>query len=242
LELPDAERDHGLLDRVASAIYDAQVKRARQSVEEYDFQLDRMKQFFALIPLETDRSLAILLFALAEDLMLSSLKYYMSSKTKAVWDQATSGNGVLATASDRISILELLGWMHPNTAKHLRLMKNIRNRFAHHADVNDFSDKKIMSWISTMAPLEIRVTQEINKNDFYQKIILESRDLFIIRSILIITMLVNDLSVLPAAKAQQVSARHVNGIDFDDGPAPLQELRRIAASSIISICFRKREA
>lgn len=237
-----SQDDPDLRDQVASAIYGVQVNQARKSVAEYDFQLDRMKRVFDRLDSETDRSLAILLFALAEDLMLCSLKYYMRGKTKGGWDEVTSANGVLATANDRISILELLDWIRPKGADHLRLMKSIRNRFAHHADVNDFSENKIRGWLSSMDGLEKPITAELEKQYGPIQHKHTPRELFLMRAVLTIAALVTDLSVLPAAMAQQVWPGDVGGSNYDETPGPLKELRLLTADVIIRTCFEQRRA
>lgn len=228
---------HDVEQRVAGAIYKVAVQSALKHMEDYDFQLDRLRRVFSIIDLESDRSLAILIFALSEDLMLISMKHYMIGKVKGGWEEVSSGNGVLATASARITILELLAWIRPDIAKHLRLMKSIRNRFAHHADVNDFEDSKIRGWISSMDHIEAPVLRAMEESE--SQPLKTPRALFIMRSVLTITALVSDLAIRPAAIAAKVWSGDISG-SYDDGPEPLRDLRRIAAETIIRTCFIKK--
>lgn len=229
-----------LRERVANAIYGVAVQAARKRFDEYDFQLDRLRRVFGLLDHETDRSLAIVLFALCEDLMLCSLKFNMRGNAKGGWDEVTSGNGVLATANDRITILELLGWIRPQSAEHLRLLKSIRNRFAHHADVNDFAENKIRGWLSSMEALEKPIADavEVSRGPLKRKH--TPRELFLMRAVLGIVALLHDLSVNPAAIAQHVHPADVSGRNYDEAPEPLKELRRIAADVILRTCFEQR--
>ena len=223
--------------RVAGAIYKVAIQSALKHMEDYDFQLDRLRRVFGIIDIESDRSLAILIFALSEDLMLVSLKHYMIGKVKGGWEEVASGNGVLATANDRITILELLAWIRPEIAKHLRLMKSIRNRFAHHADVNGFEDGKIRGWLSSMDHIEVPVLRAMEESE--AEPLKTPRALFIMRSVLTITALVSDLAIRPAAIAAKVWSGDISG-SYDDGPEPLRDLRRIAAETIIRTCFSKK--
>lgn len=236
MKIPGYHDDADLEHRVAGALYDVAIQSALEHMQDYDFQLDRLRRVFAVIGNESDRSLAILLFALAEDLMLISLKHYMTGKTKGGWDEVTSSNGVLATANDRITILELLAWIRPGIANHLRLMKSIRNRFAHHAEVNDFADTKVRGWLSSMDPIEGSVLKAMETSDIEP--LKTPRALFIMRSVLTVTALVTDLAVQPAAIAAKVWSGDITR-SYDDGPEPLRELRRIAAETIIKTCFVK---
>lgn len=227
---PDQTKETPLLDRVAEAIYRVQVENAAALVAQYDFQLDRLQRVFNVIPSESDRSLAVLVFALAEDLMLCGLEFNMKANCPKGWETATSGNGVLATASDRISILELLAWITPAVASQLRLMKNIRNHFAHHADVNGFADQKIAGWVSSMEPSEKPIIDLIPEDRRGEMPPHSPREQFVIRATVAIISLVTDIAVLPAASAFKVLPRDViGGGDFDKLPDPLKQLRRVAA-------------
>ena len=108
----------------------ASVAMAMKIVEDQVLPLERIQQAFAIAKTEADRSASILLFALAEDMMLDSFKCHLNSNLRGGWSGVTGSNGLLATASDRITLLELLYWIRPQTCTDQRLMKSIRNRFA----------------------------------------------------------------------------------------------------------------
>jgi len=140
---------------VARAIYASGVTRVRAEVAQLDVQSQRIRRVFESARREADRSAAILIFALIEDLMLESFKNNLSgSNIKGGWDEITRGDGLLATANDRLSLLGMLDWMQPKVYEELRLLKSIRNRFAHHADVDGFDDRNIRSWIGALHPAE----------------------------------------------------------------------------------------
>ena len=56
--------DDTLRVRVAKAIYGSSVSQARARAEKHDLQHDRLRRVFAAAQQETDRSAAILIFAL----------------------------------------------------------------------------------------------------------------------------------------------------------------------------------
>ena len=143
-----------LVTLVGNAIYKHQVETARKRAASFAIDLNRIRRVFTTAFAESDRSAAILLFALAEDLMLHCLREYLNANVPGGWKSVTDANGVLATASDRITILHLLFWIRGATSADLRLLKSIRNRFAHHADVDSFDDPKIRGWVSSLSPYE----------------------------------------------------------------------------------------
>jgi hypothetical protein len=117
-------------------------------------QPERLKKVFAVAKAEADRSAAILMFALAEDLMLAAIHRHCNTQIPGGWKDVTEGNGLLATASDRLTFLFIVNWLRPSTHANLRLMKSVRNRFAHHADVEGFDDAKIRGAIGSMFAIE----------------------------------------------------------------------------------------
>lgn len=145
----------------AGRMYGAEVARVREQAASYDIGAERLRKTFEGARAEADRSSAILLFALAEDLMLSGLKQHLHGEVKGGWDELSGGNGLLATASDRITLLALLSWIHPTVYADLRVLKTIRNRFAHHPDVIGFDEQKIRSQISALTPIEKALLQKM---------------------------------------------------------------------------------
>src|SRR4051794_23791188 len=87
---------------VARALYGHHVKMVREHAAALDLQPQRIRNAFEVARGESDRSAAILIFALAEDLMLDAMKRYLNHDVKGGWDELVSGNGLLATANDRI--------------------------------------------------------------------------------------------------------------------------------------------
>lgn len=218
------------LGRVAAAIYGVAVKSARDQVDAFDFQLSRITSVFNVAASESDRSASILLFALAEDLMLHALRHNMKGNCSGGWDAVTSGNGVLATASDRITILELLRWIRPKTGAQIRLIKSIRNRFAHHSEVSGFEDPKIRGWVSTMHAGETAALELFPADDRAKWRKHTPREIFMMRATGVITGLVADLAIMPASHRERASAWDVSGRgDFDNLPEPLKDLNRMTA-------------
>ena len=228
-ELPDH-----IVSRAAEAMYQAQVDEVRRQLLVCDLQLARVREVCEAAMKESDRSAAILLFALAEDLMLTGFKANMNSKVSGGWKSVTEGNGLLATASDRISLIELLMWTRTSTVHDLRLMKSIRNRFAHHSDVSSCSDQKIAGWISTMTDHERVLKKLVSDNTLPELPVLSTRSLFLIRATGTVTFLASDLAVGPLARKAQINPEDVEGASYDVAPEPLKDTRRLLAELMLT--------
>jgi hypothetical protein len=102
-----------LVNTVAGRLYGHQVGIVRKESARYDIQAERLRKTYSAAREEADRSAAILFFAMAEDLMLHGLKQHLHGEVNGGWNEISSGNGLLATANDRITLLTLLGWIDP---------------------------------------------------------------------------------------------------------------------------------
>jgi hypothetical protein len=218
---------------VAEAIYGVSVSRARSNVEKLDFELERVGAVFDRARFEADRSSSILIFALIEDLMIKSIMLNLGKPASGKWSDIIDGNGLLSTANDRLELIFILRWIDLKLIRDLRCIKSIRNRFAHHADVVDFNDGKLASWINNLNPSDSNITSIFPSFDEGIKISL--RDLFLIRSIIIIVNLIRSLAVNPISVIERVSPHDVLGGDFDELPINIKELQGFAADHVIPI-------
>ena len=221
-----------LINTVAGRLYDSQVNAVREEAAKYDIRAERLRRTFNTARTEADRSAAILMFATAEDLMLDVLKQHLRGNVKGGWNEVSGGNGLLATANDRITLLALLGWIHPTVYADLRILKTIRNRFAHHPDIIGFDEEKVKSQISALSPLEKTPLQAIN---ITTDAVLSPRQLYLSRAGRVLTRLVSNLAVAPAARREQISPGHIIMVDYDELPRNLQELHLIIAEHIIAV-------
>ncbi len=190
---------------VSGKLYGERVRSLRENVASFDIQSERLRNTFAAARAEADRSAAILLFALAEDIMLHGLRQHLGGEVQGGWSEVSSGNGVLATANDRITLLALLSWIHPGVYADLRIMKTIRNRFAHHPDVIGFDEPKTRSYISSLSKVEKAPLAAIESADAA----LSARQLYLMRAGSVLMRFVYNLAVAPAARRERVAPGHV---------------------------------
>jgi DNA-binding MltR family transcriptional regulator len=234
-ELPNYGFEGNSLGSVpARAYYHSVVQSLRESTAKIDLQPERLKKVFAAARAEADRSAAILMFALAEDLMLTAIHRHCNTKVPGGWKDVTEGSGLLATANDRLTFLFIVNWIHPITHANLRLMKTIRNRLAHHADVEGFSDAKIRGAIGSMSPVERPMLDRIAEDGRPLPETIAPRHLFLMRSASAIVHLQSELAIAPEARAHQIAPGHVAG-RWEDLPVNMRELNEISASHTVEV-------
>lgn len=61
-----------------------------------------------------------------------------------------SSDGALSTFSQRIDFAQAFGFLSKAQCADLRLIKNIRNHFAHHPKEASFNDKPVSDWIENL--------------------------------------------------------------------------------------------
>jgi DNA-binding MltR family transcriptional regulator len=206
------------VNTLAGKMYGARVKAHKEEAAKYDIGAERLRKTFDAARAEADRSAAILLFALAEDLMLHGLKQHLQGEIKGGWDEVSSGNGLLATANDRITLLALLAWIHPVVYSDLRVLKAIRNRFAHHPDTIGFDEHKIRSHISALFPAKEAVLPTVGLSP---DAVISPRQLYLARAGSALTRLVINLAVAPAARLDRVAPGHIDMVPWDQLPPNL---------------------
>lgn len=224
-----------LAKEIVDAIEARRVEAARQQASERQIPVPRLKTVYERAVAEPDRSTAILLFALVEDLMLEAFKQNLNTDIRGGWKSLVDGNGLLATANDRLSLVELLRWSRPETIADLRLMKSIRNRFAHHADVTDFSDRQILGWITSMHTRE-EIFLRRHPEEIRRLLPKPSpRDLYIIRAFFTVCLFMFDLSLSPIAHAERVQPKDILGGHPDRFPPNFKELMDYLTTQLVNL-------
>lgn len=112
METKSSKAEFGILDAMTKALYDVRVKEARKKIAELVLPCPRIEE--TLIEARDcgdDRTSVIIIFALVEDLLLDLIKLNLNKDMKGGVDKLFFQNGVLSTASSRISIIAALDWI-----------------------------------------------------------------------------------------------------------------------------------
>ena len=105
---------------------------------------------------ESDRGAAVLAGSYIENYLGQYLisKMTDTSVTKDIF----SSEGALSSFSQRIDFAQGFGYLAKTQCDELRLIKRIRNHFAHHPTEASFNDKPVSDWVSNLTPSKTRIT------------------------------------------------------------------------------------
>jgi hypothetical protein len=224
-----------LVEVAAQAMYKGQVEQVRSRVANCNLQLERIRDVISTAFSDSDRSAAILIFALIEDLMIDFMQLHLNKNITGGWNDVIGGNGLLASANDRMTFLYLLYWISPQTYKNLKLLKSIRNRFAHRSDVKSFGEQKIASWITELEDVESKMRAVIEVQGYWRE--LDYRERYLARSAHVLTSLAAELAVGPYARAARVDPLDVFG-GFDDALPNIKKAQLLGAEFVLRVYLR----
>jgi DNA-binding MltR family transcriptional regulator len=202
---------------IASAFHAIGVSRVQAAAAAVQLDADRYVSVIEEAWEEkSDRASAITIFALFDDFLLEVLKRHFNPGIQGGFESLFEGSGFLSTAHSRIKLAAALSWILTANYHDLNILRQIRNRFAHHIDTKSFNDKIIAGYISSLPKLP----------DYFMHLPLGDRKLsnrerFFIMSMLCFYSLVYSTTLMPHAIRHMVDPTAV-WTDFDSKPENLQ--------------------
>jgi len=122
------------------------------SIEPLD--VSSLADLYVSLRTESDRSLAIVLFAYVDDVLRSIYLKALNPKIDGGLDSLLGMAGPLSSAGLRIQMAYALRWIEEEVYRNLRLMGRIRNAFAHSVAASSFEDAPIKQLVHAMHPME----------------------------------------------------------------------------------------
>jgi DNA-binding MltR family transcriptional regulator len=222
-EIADAQVEH-----IAKALFDHAVRMGRDAVAARVLPLDKITTVFGSALTASDREAAIIIFCLIDDLATDFFREKLTGSVSSDVDEAfLAGNGMLATAHSKITLLAGHEWISNKVYRQLTLMRKVRNDFAHHVDLTTFNDSPIRDYIGSMEASEEPVLATYDADKRPEK--LSPRTRFICRSALAVCSMVHDLAVFQAAIDNRVPPGAILAGGFDHLPDNIKNLLRRGA-------------
>jgi hypothetical protein len=197
-----------------------------------------LRDFYVSLDSESDRGLAILVFALAEDALKET--YLNVLNPKAAPRRLFSVTGPLASAGMRIQMAFALNWITEPTYRDLRAMQRIRNCFAHTRTAVNFDDHTIAPLVAQMRPAEhaLYTSAPSSADDLIPEDHLSPRQRFMARSIHTCSWTIAEMTGAPHAIRRGLSptAHLSRGVD---AMAPGHRATLIAAAEAIRHLLRR---
>lgn len=104
----------------------------------------------------SDRAAAIMAATIVENRLTAAIKHRFNPHV-AVQKEMFRSSGPLGSFSAKIKLAYLMGICSERAFKDLEVMKDIRNRFAHHIDIKDFNSQRIADWCKNFQLIDISV-------------------------------------------------------------------------------------
>jgi DNA-binding MltR family transcriptional regulator len=225
---PESPDDEPVVHRVAKAIYDAAVKQSLDRIAAAELPLAEIERVFVAAHKASDREAAIVIFCLVDDLATSFFRERLTGAVSGgVEETMLSGNGMLASAYNKITLLSALNWIRARVYRDLGFMRKIRNAFAHDVSLSRFDQSPIRDFINSM-------DDEVEKNiiralDSPALPPVTVRKKFLVRSILTAAYMISDFRVSQAAIEHGVHPGSILAGEFDSRPENIKNLLRTAS-------------
>jgi DNA-binding MltR family transcriptional regulator len=224
-----------VLDRVTAAIYGVAVKAAEEDATKCEIPVEAITAAISEAIGAPDRTAAIVIFALIDDLMIAFLSKHMNPQIRGGLDTLFERNGILSTAHGRITLSAALNWIDKSTYQDLHLLRDIRNKFAHRVALRSFAHDPIRGYIASLS----RRADAIYKTEvteFRPQESLSARELYLLRALSVVDAVCFDFTHLPAARLHRVNPQDMfKGGEFDAVPEGLQNLNRATARFFLQI-------
>ncbi len=228
------EFDDNLVKEVSDAIYGATVKQALEMAATVPVDCKKIQSTLDEAKTNTDRATAILIFALIDDLFIYYYSLFLNKEISGGVKSLFDGNGMLSTAHNRITLAASLYWVSKATYKDLKILKKIRNEFAHKTTVHTFSEQPVESLVLSLEPYENAILKNSDLKDLHLQRKLSVRELFLLRSGMLIKNLVSELILYRSAITHQVGIRDMHS-DWDKAPDNVKEISRCIARFSLQI-------
>ncbi len=218
------QQDTPSVEADAQAMFETRYSSARQELETIEVPINHIREIFVEAIRDSDRSAAVLIGALADDIVVEVLKREMRGlNNKLAKELLIDPGSALSTLGARTKLLQALGWIDEQIAVNLSLIRRIRNAFAHRATCRTFDDPTIVGLINSFKTTNKGLKfQEKDKRDLGQ------RDRFFINSIFSIANLIACSSLRATEHKSGLPLKSLNG-PFHEAPSAIREMFVLAS-------------
>lgn len=226
-----------IVEIAAKAAYEAQVNRVRDLVSEVALDIEHYKAVFEELREEkSDRTVAIAVYALFDDLIIDTYRRHLNHEIKDGLDSILEGSGFLATSHNRVKLAAALFWISKRTYARLNLLRSIRNRFAHHIEARQFDDKVVSGYITSFPPIPEQLEEVIigYGGPPFKK--LSIRKKFLVQVALLFQDTVSEFTVQPYARTMEVDIGSVLS-DREKLPENLRLLGLEVARMVLTVAL-----
>jgi hypothetical protein len=225
------------IDKLVEAGQDGVRRHLCEELGKVDLGHEHFLTFFRDLTPESDRAVAVIVFAYVDEQLRVLMERACNPDIAGGCKSLFEGFGPLASAGARIQLAAALFWLSPLSYKNLRLMRKIRNEFAHSTAARSFSDSAISGLVTNMERLEEAVIAA-SPEEFRPETERKPRDLFIVRSALTCAHMMSEVAVAPAAIRAGLYPHEPLRHGYAELPQSVKELTRSAMTVLAELLGR----
>ena len=132
-----------------ASMYAHSVASALESINAVSLPLSAIQPAFSEAVSGSDRTASIVIFALIERFLLAAFQNNLVSSEKSMVNKIVGDNGILPTASSRLTMARALGWISANSYHDGNLVRRIRNEFAHNVEGASFLESPVSGYLTS---------------------------------------------------------------------------------------------
>ena len=220
-------KEDSLVNRVAKALYDNQVKQAREHIDTLPFAPEEVEDLAVRLRNESQTAQVLIFYSYLDDRIQQLIQLQLRpNQSKVETDRLFGLSGPLNTFNSRILLAYHLGWLSDRTRNKLDAFRRIRNEFAHRAFKIKIDDPSLKSHLET---LNYDIPAIMRKAGIEQPARFEN---LLCQLVLLALHTFEDMIVMPAAKQRNVSPNDVAGA-FSDAPALLKKISLTMSAAIM---------
>ena len=225
-------RSEKTINEVAAALEKDQLDRLFTAVSEIDLREESFKEFFSGLRSESDRALAIVTFAYIDERLRDLFEQALNKEVAGGTASLLEGIAPLSSSNARIQLAAALYWLRPDTYHNLRLLRKIRNDFAHDSTANAFSHRRIAGLLTSMHPIENKIIDAVRSITEFDRELID-RERFFIRCVTTCQAMITEMASAPIASRMGLPPHALYRRDMKELPLPVQALMRSASIAIL---------
>jgi DNA-binding MltR family transcriptional regulator len=213
------ERPHGIVpsDRDRELAFEALISAAMADASKIILDPNDVPEYYQGLLIESDRAAGILAFAFIESQLSELFAQHLDPDISGGIPSIIGQNGILDSVGSRLKMLRALSWLRQETYSDLRLLANIRNRFAHSHIALSYTDSKIRGYFSSLQKHENMFATE------HPSVTLSTKQIFLVRAVMTLFGLYAELVLMPSSLRAGLGSTGAFAAGFGRYPPQLQD-------------------
>lgn len=213
------EKPHGVVptDRDRELAFEALISAAMSDASNVVLNAADLEDYYLGLLTESDRASGILAFTFIESQVGELFAQQLDPNISGGIPSIIGRNGILDSVGSRLRMLRALRWLREETYRDLRLLANIRNRFAHSHAALTYDDQTVRGYLGSIEKHETKFAAE------HPSVTLSIKQIFLVRTIMTLFGLYAELVLMPSSLRAGLGPTGAFRAGLNRFPPPLQD-------------------